>query len=345
MDNVFSILSRYPVEFQTTRIEPLGNAGGMSGANFWRIAAPHGDFILRRWPPEHPSPDRLQFIHDVLRHSARSVDFLPIPVETRDGQSFVHAANRLWQLEPWMPGTADFERNPSDHRLHAAMTALARFHNAAADFQTRPSRDTTTRVPAQSSIPRRITRLQDLLHDEADELASAIRDAQWPAFAQLARQFLNSLPHALPPAFAQLQCLANVPLPTQPCLRDIWHDHVLFTGDQLTAIVDFGAVDFDTPATDIARLIGSLADVTQLIWEAAREGSESANFWQRALDAYHATRPLSPDETLAVHAIHAANPILAGCNWIRWIYIEKRTFNSDDQILNRFQRIVARLMQ
>jgi thiamine kinase-like enzyme len=39
-----------------------------------------------------------------------------------------------------------------------------------------------------------------------------------------------------------------------PCFTDIHRDHVLFDGDRLTGIIDFGAVKLDHPACDLARL-------------------------------------------------------------------------------------------
>jgi Ser/Thr protein kinase RdoA (MazF antagonist) len=104
----------------------------MSGAQFWRITAVRGasdqgprTLCLRRWPPEHPSPDRLTSIYAVLLHATeRGITFLPVPIATRDGRSFVEHAGSLWQLEPWMPGSADYEHSPRVEKLRAAMRAL-----------------------------------------------------------------------------------------------------------------------------------------------------------------------------------------------------------------------------
>ena len=128
----------------------------------------------------------------------------------------------------------------------------------------------------------------------------------------------------------------------QPCLRDIWHDHVLFSGDVVTGIIDFGAIDFDTPATDIARLLGSLASTPVPLGEGQGEGSERiAQTWHDGLAAYQTIRPLSSDETQAVHGLGASGTILAGCNWIRWIYTEGRQFENHEQVFARFRRICA----
>jgi Ser/Thr protein kinase RdoA (MazF antagonist) len=355
MNDVHAVFANYPPEYQPTHVESLGSAGGLSGARFWRItvAASARDvsattqhpafrtFVLRRWPAEHPSPERLQFIHAVLRHAAaHGCNFLPLPVTTRDGQSFVNYAGHLWEVAPWLAGAADFDRSPSLEKLRAALRALAQFHNAVATFTAgRQAESTPQRFP--SAIHRHALRLQELMRSEIPELARSIRDTTWPDLAPLARQFVATLPRAVPGAIAQLEPLTKIDLPLQPCLRDIWHDHILFTGDEVTGLVDFGAVDIDTPATDIARLLGSLAARTPLPFgEGHGEGSTVvANHWQEGLSTYNAIRSLSSDEIRAVYALDTSAPILAGCNWIRWIYIDGRHFDSHEHVVKRFQRI------
>jgi Ser/Thr protein kinase RdoA (MazF antagonist) len=342
MTEIRELLHRYPPDCQPTHVESLASAGGMSGAQFWRITAPRGPLVLRRWPIEHPSPDQLQFIHQAIIHAAdRGLSFIPVPIATRSGETFFAHAGHLWELAPWMPGAADYERSPGVDKLSAAMTALAQFHIAVSDFNPSIALAATLRVAGPSAIPRRLARLQSLGHNELHELSSAIDDKTWPEFALLARQFIAALPTAIPRAVAQLEPLEHVQQPLQPCLRDIWHDHVLFTGNEVTGLVDFGAVDFDTPETDIARLLGSLTpSPAPHFGEGLREGQCNATSWQSGLAAYSAIRPLSPQESLAVFAITAANPILAGCNWIRWINLEGRTFENRAQVLARFRQIL-----
>jgi homoserine kinase type II len=349
MHDVLEVLRHYPSEYQPARTESLGAAGGMSGAQFWRIVAPavvrgspgpaplvlRGSpdpapactLILRRWPTEHPSPERLQFIHSVLDHLAGcGLIFIPVPIRTTTGESFLYHAGHLWELAPWMPGTADYERAPSPEKLRAASIALAQLHTSALDFEIAASRRIAGAPPA---ISRRLARLQELTPAAQRQLEAAVHDNMWPTLAPLARQFLAALPDAIPRALAQLRPLEKASLPLQPCLRDIWHDHVLFTGNEVTGIVDFGAVDIDTPATDIARLLGSLA-------------GEDAASRQFGLAAYSTVRPLSHDELQAVAALDTSGTLLAGCNWIRWIYIEGRQFENRIPVIERFRKIVAR---
>jgi homoserine kinase type II len=325
MTEIHPLLSRYPADCQPSHIEPLGSAGGMSGAQFWRLTAPKGFLALRRWPVEHPSPERLQFIHALLTHAIRGgVSCLPLPIANRNGQTFAEHAGHLWELAPWLSGTADYERSPSTEKLRAALRALARFHVATADF---PQRLSNKSEPAPI---RHLSRLRQLEHGGIDQLMNAIRDTTWPELAPLARRFVAALPCVVPRAIAQLEPLPAASLPLQPCVRDIWHDHVLYTGNEVTGLIDFGAVDIDTPATDIARLLGSLA-------------GDDATDWQAGLAAYSAIRPLTHQETLAVFALDASGTILAGCNWIRWLHTERRQFENPGHIVARFRAIVARI--
>jgi Ser/Thr protein kinase RdoA (MazF antagonist) len=345
MLHLHAILSRYPADCRPSHIEPLGAAGGMSGAAFWRITAPRGWLALRRWPTEHPTPERLDFIHSVLRHAyQRGIDFIPVPLTTTDGKTFIQHHGHLWELAPWMPGTADYEQSPSHPKLRAALTALAQIHVATADFTPR-------RAPSPN-VASRLARLTELARGGTQELSRAISDATWREIAPLAREFMTLLPGAIPHAIAQLEPLAATPLPLQPCLRDIWHDHVLFTGNEVTGIIDFGAVDIETPAADIARLLGSI-----IVAEAASFGEQVRNFgeqtgsllhvdptgWQTGLAAYDAVSPLAAEERRAITAFDTSGTLLAGCNWIRWIYIDGRQFENREQVIERFRRIVARI--
>ncbi|MEX0643158.1 MAG: aminoglycoside phosphotransferase family protein [Pirellulales bacterium] len=333
MDKIQSILRFYPLECRPSQIDPLGSAGGMSGAEFWRITAPRGTLALRRWPLEHPTPERLRFIHAVLRHAAqRDIAFLPLPIRATSGESFICDAGHLWELAPWMPGTADYERAPSIDKLCAAMQALAEVHIALADCEPSelPDLAATQRVAGPSpAVTRRLVQLHELQRGGADKLSHAVTTANWPELAPLAHRFLAALPAAVPRVIAQLALLADMQFKLQPCLRDIWHDHVLFTGNEVSGLIDFGAVDIDSPTCDIARLLGSLVN-------------DDISGWQTGLAAYSSIRPLSQDDIRAVIAIDSSGTVLAGCNWLRWVYVEGRRFDDHAQVIDRVRRIVLR---
>jgi homoserine kinase type II len=325
VDDLQDILNNYAADCRSAQLLPLGNAGGLSGAQFWRLVAPRGALVLRCWPIEQPSAERLAFIHAVLRHAAaRGMTILPVPIPTMRGETFVRHAGRLWELAPWLPGTADYDRSPSREKLRAAMAALATFHVAVADFPIAAPRFS---APA---VVHRLARLRELQSGDCEVLDRAMFDSSWPELAPLAREFVGLLPRVLPQAIDQLVPFADEPMLQQVCIRDLWHDHILFDGDRVSGIVDFGAVNVDTPATDIARLLGSLVGDEEPLW---REG----------LDAYAQVRPLSDAERQAIPALDAAGTILAGCNWIRWIYVDGRQFDDPAQIVTHFERLLVRV--
>lgn len=63
----------------------------------------------------------------------------------------------------------------------------------------------------------------------------------------------------VPVALALLEPWRTSMFPIQPCLCDPRHDHLLFTGDTLTGLVDFGAAKRDHPAVDLARILDEFA--------------------------------------------------------------------------------------
>lgn len=61
-----------------------------------------------------------------------------------------------------------------------------------------------------------------------------------------------------PAVFIKLRPWAEVVGPIQPTVGDLRLEHVLFSGDRVTGVVDYGAVKPDHPAADLARLAADL---------------------------------------------------------------------------------------
>jgi homoserine kinase type II len=104
--------------------------------------------------------------------------------------------------------------------------------------------------------------------------------------------------------------------------RDVWADHVFFDRKQpalVTGFIDLHAAGVDTPATDIARLLGS--------WKSPWPGDGGwATRWEPAIAAYENLRPLSAAERKAVPLFHASAVVLGLDNWFRWVLEEGRSF-------------------
>lgn len=320
------VLDEYAVAPTARRVEVLGSSGGFSGAEFWRVSVGDDQFCLRRWPREHPDRRRLEYIHSVLEHVTRcGLTSVPAPVRTRDGGSFVRLDGSFWELAPWLPGAADFSDDPNPRRLEAALVALARFHqHAATHSEHRP-------VIAESpGVQKRLAQLVTLVETDCDKIRLGKSRSDWRAMNDRADRLLDLFDQCWQGVQTRLSAAARERVAIQPCVRDIWHDHVLFTGDEVTGIVDFGAMRHETVAGDVARLLGSLV-------------RDDPQGWHDGIAAYQAVRPLSVSETDLIRVFDQSNVLMSGMNWLKWIYVDGRRFEDGERILARLDETLARL--
>ena len=225
-----------------------------------------------------------------------------------------------------MPGIADYELTPNEQKLRAAMAAFAKFHLAVADFPTDANRPA---AGAPLAIVRHLARLQELANGRIEELSQAINKSQWPEFERMAHAFLTTLPRLLPRAIERLVPLASVSLPAQPCFRDIWHDHVLFTGNEVTGIIDYGTWTSICPQP--------ISHASLAAWLAMMRPA-GASAWTPTQKFDH-SRPKR--KVPSKHSVQAAPSSPAATGFSGFVS------TADDskitrQILNRFRQIVTR---
>ncbi len=320
------VLSAYPPPVRPGRIEPLGNAGGFSGARFWRITSPHGQWCLRQWPAEHPTPDRLCFIHAVLRFAwEQGFRRVPVPLPTAAQHTFQRVDATLWQLEPWMPGAPAGRGVMPVARVRAALDALAQWHEAVARFPAQAAHH----GPAPG-IAAYLAQIRQWIRGGVGQAARMIDARGWPAIRAPAREILALFQQGAGEVCRTLEIVRDLPVARQPCARDIWGDHVLFTGDRVTGLIDFGALRVESVAADVARLLGSLA---------GNDGS----LWAAGIAAYTAVRPLSEQEHALVHAFDHCQIYASGMNWIEWIFVDDRRFESRSAVEQRVATVLSRL--
>ena len=116
----------------------------------------------------------------------------------------------------------------------------------------------------------------------------------------------------------------------QPCIRDIWHDHVLYVGEEVSGFVDFGALRMDHVAADISRLVGSLV-------------GDDPHRRAAALAAYAATSPLTDADHQLIEAYDRSSTLLSAINWLQWVAVEGRRFENRAGVLSRLDQLLARL--
>jgi Ser/Thr protein kinase RdoA (MazF antagonist) len=163
-------------------------------------------------------------------------------------------------------------------------------------------------------------------------LQQALAHHDWLELRERGQRLLALFAVRAPSVQQQLSNALRQPVLQVLCLRDIWHDHVLFTGDRVTGLVDFGALRWETVAGDLARLLGSLV-------------GDDRSAWQQGLAAYQEVRPLEPAEAALVEIFDASGVLLGGLQWIRWIAVEGRTFPNRQGVILRLDEILRRLEQ
>lgn len=302
----------------------LGNAGGFSGANIWRIATPQGEFCLKNWP-KSTTRERLEYVHYLLQFVARKgFTIIPRPVSTADDQTIFEGRSGLWDLSPWLAGKADFWHHPTPARLRSALRALATFHVLAAD----------TIKGVEFGVPQGVVSRLALLESYDPGRLAEMRRTVMSSSATDARgaaiSILDDFPAGAAKITGPLAAAAKCRVPLTACLRDIWHDHVLFEGDEVVGIVDFDAVRVDCVSGDVARLIGSFV-------------GDSAEDWASGLAAYQEVRPLSNDEQFLVQVYDHSFVVLAGLNWIQWLFESTMAFENRPGAIDRLRQIAARL--
>lgn len=102
------VLSAYPKDHQANNVCPIAHLSGLGGADHWRVEAPIGPLVLRRWHENRPTVNRLQYIQAVLWHAVyEGFKIVPLPCETAKHQGFVSLYDSFWELMPCMEGERD----------------------------------------------------------------------------------------------------------------------------------------------------------------------------------------------------------------------------------------------
>ena len=224
-----------------------------------------------------------------------------------------------------MPGRADYAARPSTARLRAAMTLLADFHNASQSHS-----EALTRLNSSPGLAQRLQQLDDLAQVGGRAIRHHVAPGDWPELADRAPELLDLFFQLVSRVRESVQRVVSRPVRLIPCLRDVWHDHLLFDGDQVTGLVDFGALRVESPAGDIARLLGSLA------------GDDVAT-WQAGIGAYVDRRQLSESERILIPVFDSSSVLLSGMNWLQWVYVDGRVFEQREVITDRLDALILRL--
>lgn len=307
--------------------------GGFSGAGVFKVETAKARYCLRRWPVGHTSATRVLAIHELLALAKdRGVAVVPVPVESDTGTTLPEVNRAFWQLEPWMSGVADFLAAPNEERLKSAMTQLARFHNAVCDWVPTGAVSQWFQPASIKTCPTITNRIRMI-----DSYASSIADLEAALARESDARFRDAgvrvallFRSAHSEVKQELIAVESLPVPLQPCIRDLWHDHLLFQGDELSGIVDFGAMATDSVCCDLSRLLGSLF------------GDDSAS-WQRGIGYYEAVKPLTESEHRLLRPLDRSSVLLSGMTWLKRRYVLRNTPDDLSRVCDRLDAILVRL--
>jgi homoserine kinase type II len=319
--HVLACFGVVPVE-----VRALGNHGGFSGAQLWRVRTAVGDWCLKAWPAGVTVADHLRNMHDVMRFSRnQGLPYVPMPYPQPAGDTWVEVDGRHWDLVTWMPGRADFRARPTANRLRNACVALARFHR----LWKSPPPFQPVYGPCHAVTIRLLACLEwcEMVRSGWRPAAEVRADDPVAPWVERAlRAVIGRIPQTMPR-------LANYrlrPVERLFCLGDAWHDHVLFEGDVVSGIVDFGGLKIECASVDLARMLGSFV-------------GDDAQAQFDGLAAYDTIRPLSSLERQLVPLLDQTGVLLGIANWLRWLYHERRQYEDRIVVAQRLGELVQRV--
>jgi hypothetical protein len=327
------------------KLVPLG-ATGFSGSQVL-LAHPPGmgeRYVLKSFAAG-VSVARAGWVHALMRHlHDAGIAAVPKLIECRPESRHGAGTGRgdrmntlaadptgtLWELMPFMPGSP--RSCPTISEAVAALETLARLHRAAATLPGEP------RSKAQPAcLHRRIEQARAMLERPWAARRVALGERGDPAIARCLDEAVSIFTRAGGERVVRhVADLKPQPMHVQPVLRDIWSDHVLFDDvGGVAAVIDYHAAAIDSPATDLARLLGS--------WGAAAGEGPLLDRWRPAVAAYETIRRLDDAERLIVPLLHATGVVFGLENWFRWTLDEDRSFPDWGRVRARVAALVAGL--
>jgi homoserine kinase type II len=231
-------------------LEPI--ASGIENTNYF-VTTARGRYVLTLY--ERLPAEELPFYLNLMAHLARAGAAVPAPEPDRTGALFSILCGKPAALIARVDGAPRLAPAPGD--CAAAGEALARLHEAALDYR---GRLTNRRGPAW-----------------------------WRQAARAVRPFLDAGQAKLLADELRFQTgFGRVRMPRAAIHGDLFRDNVLFAGDRVAGIIDFGFAATDFLAYDLAIAVND--------WCARPDGALDDARARAFVSAYEAVRPLESVE-------------------------------------------------
>ncbi|MEZ6093497.1 MAG: phosphotransferase [Pirellulaceae bacterium] len=323
-DQVKSFLEQCGLDMRSTKITPW-DKDGFSISTIYQISDSNRGslFCLRNWGDNAIAATRLNWIHERLK-DLEQFSFIPNVQKTSHGESYVQKNEQLWELTTWVPGTASFNLAPNSFRLKNIIEAINALHETWAKVESDHGRS-----PAIAERVEILEQLQPRLKaaiPSTETLQRVFRNIDFGVTQHLASKLSFQL-------LAESQTLHwnDMSRRLQPVVKDLRHEHILFTGDYVTGIVDFGAMAIDCVECDWARLLGSLRFGNISVWQLARELIQKNSL------------PIPIDWNL-VKWLHRSSTLIAWTNWLEWMSDSSSGYAQLPHAWERFSWTTAQLL-
>ena len=238
---------------------------GIENTNYF-LSTAEGEFVLTLF--ERIPAEDLPFYLNFTAHLAKSGVAVPAPVADRTGGLFSILNGRPAALTERISGRPNMQ--PSALHCAAVGCELGRLHKASGSFRTRISnkRGPAWTLATSRSVRPFVTADPNLLIENELKFQRERRQTRLP----------NGAIHA-----------------------DLFRDNVLFDGERLSGLIDFGFAATDEFAYDLA--------ITANDWCVDAEGRFDAALLNALLGAYDAERPLTEAEQVAWPALLRAGAL------------------------------------
>jgi homoserine kinase type II len=246
-------LARYALG---TLVDKAPIAAGIENTNYF-VTTTKGRFVLTLF--ERLPAEELPFYLNLMAHLARAGVACPAPAADRTGALFSLLNGKPAGLAQRLDGAPIVV--PDGPHCAAVGDTLARLHLASASYR---SRLTNRRGPGW-----------------------------WRQAARAVRPFLDASQNELLAAELRFQTgFGKYPMPRGAIHGDLFCDNVLFAGEGVAGVIDFGFAATDFFAYDLAITVND--------WCIRKDGPQSGalvpELAQALTDAYQRVRPLTPTE-------------------------------------------------
>jgi homoserine kinase type II len=237
-----------------------GITEGVENTNF-RLGTTKGEYILTLYE-KRVNPGDLPFFIGLMEHLSQKGIACPVPVPDKSGKVLKTLNGRSAAIVSFLKGTSS--NRPNAERCGSAGAALAKMHKATSKFKG--ERDNALSSKSWASL------LATTAESGGDIDAGLIKKAE-----ERLAEILKAWPQDLP---------------TGVIHADLFPDNVLFTGDDVTGLIDFYFACRDMLAYDLAIMLNA--------WCYEPDFSFNVTKAKRLVAGYQSERPLSDEEKNAL---------------------------------------------